>query len=122
MGIRVDSELKKQFTAVSKRIFGSTCNPIESFMAAIVATSQTGVNFGNTVNIEKIVIERNLRARRDLEAEVNPDSSVVKDVCVVCGRSAFGVVTRADDSRVFLCKIHYDVAKPKAKSWRVFDE
>jgi hypothetical protein len=67
MGVRVDSELKKRFTAVSKRVFGSTCNPIESFMATVVSCAENGVNFGTTIEVGKIVIERNLRERRRLE-------------------------------------------------------
>jgi len=69
MAVRVDSELKKQFIPVAKRVFGSVCNPIESFMAAILACQKMAVNFGNTVTIDKIVIERNLRPRRKLEFE-----------------------------------------------------
>jgi len=69
-GIRVDSGLYKRFKQVSKASFGSTCRAIEICMIAIIETAEKGVHFGNTVNqpiqIEKIVIERNLRTRRSL--------------------------------------------------------
>jgi hypothetical protein len=64
VGVRVDKELYLRFKSVSKRIFGSVCNPIESFMAAVVGLAENGVNPSNTVRIGKIVIERNLRERR----------------------------------------------------------
>jgi hypothetical protein len=64
VGVRVDKELYLRFKSVSKRVFGSVCNPIESFMAAVVGLAESGVNPSNTVRIGKIVIERNLRERR----------------------------------------------------------
>jgi hypothetical protein len=70
MGIRVDKLLKKRFTEVAKLKFGSTCNPIESFMAGVVGAYnrdlELGVNPSATVNIGEIYIERNLRERRKL--------------------------------------------------------
>jgi hypothetical protein len=64
IGVRVDKELYLRFKSVSKRVFGSVCNPIESFMAAVVGLAENGVNPSNTIRIGKIVIERNLRERR----------------------------------------------------------
>jgi|YelNatPaOPRAMG01_1025707.scaffolds.fasta_scaffold07009_7 hypothetical protein len=64
VGIRVDKELYLRFKSVSKRVFGSVCNPIESFMAAVVGLAENGVNPSNTVRIGRVVIERNLRERR----------------------------------------------------------
>jgi hypothetical protein len=69
MGVRVDEELKKQFVLVSKRVFGSVCNPIESFMATVVACQKSGVNFGTTIDVGKIVITRDLKVRRKLVVE-----------------------------------------------------
>jgi len=66
VGIRVDEELYNRFKPVAKRVFGSVCNPIECFMASVIAMAETHVNFGNTVEIGKLVIERNLRARRHM--------------------------------------------------------
>jgi hypothetical protein len=67
-GVRVDEELKKRFNLVAERVFGSTCNPVESFMAAVVGCYQNptldGVN--PSITIGEIRIERNLRERRKL--------------------------------------------------------
>lgn len=121
MGIRVDSELKKQFTAVSKRIFGSTCNPIESFMATIVACAETGVNFGRTVEIGKIIIERNLRPRRNLEADGDVSDAVTVG-CTVRGCTNSVVATavylpRNEEYR--LCKGHLAEARQNPRLWRL---
>jgi hypothetical protein len=71
MSIRVDEGLKKRFSEVAKVKFGSTCLPVESFMAGVVGAYyqdiKLGVNPGNIVNIGEIRIERNLRARRHLD-------------------------------------------------------
>jgi hypothetical protein len=116
MGVRVDSELKKQFTAVSKRIFGSTCNPIESFMATIVASAQNGVNFGTTVEIGKIVIERNLRERRKLEVERADGLCEFAGCCEV----AIGRAVWLSNKREYtLCKLHLRQASADRKNWRV---
>ena len=120
MGVRVDSELKKRFKSVAKRVFGSTCNPIESFMATVVSCSENGVNFGNTIEVGKIVIERNLRERRRLEIvreEVSEVSVVEKNTCCVCGKAGYRVVTRSDNGRVVLCRIHFEKEKPRLLGW-----
>lgn len=93
-GVRVDSELKKCFISISKRVFGSTCNPVESFMAAIVGcvehAEKLGVNPSKTVSIQidEIKIERNLRERRKLVVEeVKPVAAVAPEVkCDFCGK------------------------------------
>jgi hypothetical protein len=120
MGVRVDKELKKRFTDVSKRVFGSTCNPIESFMAAIVGVYSNDnlvrVNPSNTVNIEKIVIERNLRERRKLEVEGS------EGLCGVagCREDAVGRgVWLAKGVEYDLCRVHFLEAKCNPKLWRV---
>lgn len=69
VGIRVDEGLYSAFKPVAQSVFGSTCRAIEAFMATIVACSSEGVNFGKTIEIGKLVIERNLRARRRLVVE-----------------------------------------------------
>ena len=69
-GIRVDSGLYKRFKQVSKAIYGSTCRAIELYMIALIETAEKGVHFSDTqhpIKIENIVIERNLRSRRNLE-------------------------------------------------------
>jgi hypothetical protein len=95
MGIRVDKGLKKAFTNVAKAKFGSTCNPIESFMAGVVGSYyrdlEAGVNPSNTVNIGEIRIERNLRERRKMTVvtETVEYSKVVSSpaACFFCGRT-----------------------------------
>jgi len=67
VGVRVDKELYKAFKSVAERVFGSVCNPIEAFMAAVLACQKEAVNFGQTVSIDRIIIERNLRERRKLD-------------------------------------------------------
>jgi len=69
VGIRVDEGLYSAFKPIAQGVFGSVCSPIEAFMASIVAAHGEGVNFGKTIEIGKIVIERNLRARRRLVVE-----------------------------------------------------
>jgi hypothetical protein len=88
MGVRVDEELKKQFISVSKRVFGSVCNPVESFMATVVACAKDGVNFGQTIDIGKIIIERNLRSRRKLEIREKTEvaETVEMSKCGFCGK------------------------------------
>jgi len=86
MGVRVDSELKKRFKLVAKRVFGSVCNPIESFMATVVSCAESGVNFGNTVEVGTIVIERNLRERRRLGVENVKPVTVPEVKCDFCGK------------------------------------
>jgi hypothetical protein len=84
VGIRVDEDLYKAFKPVAKRVFGSVCRPIESFMVSILALQESGVNFGSTIKIEKQIIERNLRPRRKLEYEVEVEDV---DCCGLCGRA-----------------------------------
>jgi len=66
-GIRVDEKLYKAFKPRAEAIFGSTCKAFECFMAAILACPQVTDSRGNTIKIDKIVIERRLRERRRLE-------------------------------------------------------
>ena len=114
MGVRVDSELKKRFSAVSKRVFGSTCNPIESFMATVISCAESGVNFGNTVNIERIVIERNLRERRRLE--LDKELSDESPRCHYCGTVAVGLFHHVKSNIDYpLCSFHaFELLQSKA--------
>jgi hypothetical protein len=67
-GVRVDSKLKTAFTKVAERGFGSTCNPIESFMASVVGVYQNPTldRVNPSITIGEIKIERNLRERRKI--------------------------------------------------------
>lgn len=78
IGIRIDENLYLAFKPIAKRVFGSVCRPIESFMASVVALDQTGANFGNTIQVHEIKIERNLRTRRQLVVE--EEVSIVEKV------------------------------------------
>ena len=120
MSIRVDKGLKKQFTLASKALFGSTCNPIESYMATIVGfyNNQTNlwVNPSHTktpvVNIGEIRIERNLRERRKLVVDAVP-----VDNCMIgsCGRVA--VDTGLYEGKEYrLCGFHVE-GYAGAKGW-----
>jgi hypothetical protein len=81
--VRVDKGLKKRFTDVSRRVFGSTCNPIESFMATVVGSASDDLRSGvyPSITIGEIKIERNLRERRKLDVE--PEESVEPEVLAV---------------------------------------
>lgn len=94
MTVRVDEGLKKAFIPFSKRVFGSVCLPIESFMAglmgAVAAGEKNGVYPSSTVplklDVGKIVIERNLRPRRKLEFEEEVVEREVLPRCGFCGK------------------------------------
>jgi len=93
-GVRVDSELKKRFVSVARRVFGSTCVAVESYMATIVGcvelADKLGVNPSKTVDIDigEIRIERNLRERRKLAVqETKPITPAAPEVkCDFCGK------------------------------------
>lgn len=69
---RCSEELKKAFIPVAKQYFGSVCRPFEAMMATILTAVNENVNFGHTVKIEKLVVERNLRPRRYAGASRDP--------------------------------------------------
>jgi len=123
MGVRVDKKLKKAFTEVAKARFGSTCNPIESFMATIVGVYSNeflaGVNPSATVSIGEIKIERNLRERRKLEVDVEPEvDSALKCGFTGCEEEAISLgVYKGTQYR--LCFRHLAEAKANRKAWTV---
>jgi len=135
MGIRVDKKLKKRFTEVAKLKFGSTCNPIESFMAGVVGTYlhdlESGVNPCNTVSIGEIRIERNLRERRKMVDDTQVDTTINTERekvefsgCVVCGKVAY-VLAFEEKEQNPLCKKHFEGKKKDfvlhGVGWRVLD-
>jgi hypothetical protein len=75
-GVRVDEKLALAFNRVAKAKFGSTCNPIESFMAAVVGveTNPTLVGVNPGITIGEIKIERNLRERRKVTRTVETET------------------------------------------------
>lgn len=93
ISIRINRGLYSRFKPVAQRVFGSVCRAVEIYMVTIIETAETGVHFSNTeqpINIEKIVIERNLRPRRKLVSEGEVEQEVVKTGqelgCDFCGR------------------------------------
>jgi len=86
VGIRVDESLYLAFKPVAMRVFGSVCRPVESFMATIVALDRHPANFSNTIEVKKIVIERNLRERRKLVVEKVEPVVVADSKCDFCGK------------------------------------
>lgn len=76
VGFKCDTGLYSEFKRVAKAKMGSVCRPLECFMVAFLALNKERVNFGETVRIEHLHIERNLRERRKLEvARVSEVSS-----------------------------------------------
>ena len=70
--IRIDRGLYARFKPLAKRVYGSVCHAVEIYIITLIEAVENGVHFSNTnkpINIEKIVIERNLRSRRKLEIE-----------------------------------------------------
>jgi len=126
MTVRVDKGIKKQFLLFSKRVFGSSCLPLESLMAGIINTvveaEKTGVYPSSTIplklDIEKIVIERNLRPRRRLELSDDPDDLA----CHYCGSSAVGNFRYLKTGQVYpLCGFHAKV-NLDSKAWEVVND
>lgn len=116
IGIRVDKELKKQFSSAAQALFGSTCLPIECFMASVIGAFQTyqklGVSPSATVNIGEIKIERNLRERRKLTRTVTieeeeEESTVKLNRCEYCGKESVGRFRYRPTGKIYgLCRHH----------------
>ena len=123
MGVRVDSELKKRFKQVAKRVFGSVCNPIESFMATVVSCAESKVNFGNTVEVGTIVIERNLKERRKLIVEKTKPPATPQVKCDFCGKAPATQVFLHPNSGILkrACSYHAGILKTYS-SWKKVDD
>ena len=113
VGIRIDEKLYKAFKPVAKRVFGSTCRAIEAYMVSILATQKADVNICSTVKIEKIVIERNLRARRALVVEKPNECGYAN-----CHNIAVGSGIYRGDREFQLCEKHLAEAKVSS-DWKV---
>jgi len=87
-GFKCDTGLKKAFKPVAKHYFGSVCRPLECFMIAVLAIQKEQVNFGETVRIENLHIERNLRSRRRLviDEEITV-TEVIEHKCDFCRKN-----------------------------------
>ena len=121
MSIRVDKGLKKAFKEVAKAKFGSTCNPIESFMAGVVGAYysdiEAGVNPCSTINIGEIKIERNLRERRKMDSEPYADSVVLHCDFAGCEEKAVGLGLYKG-AQFRLCRVHLEAARLNRKVWK----
>jgi hypothetical protein len=111
VGFRCDSGLYSAFKPVAKAYFGSVCRPLECFMIAVLALQKEQVNFGQTIVIDRINIERNLRPRRKLDV----------DMCGFreCKEPAVASGVWRNSKSFRLCEKHLQQAKADPKNWRV---
>lgn len=123
--VRVDKKLKKAFTEASKAIFGSTCNPIECYMASIVGlhlnTKTGGVYPSLTVDVGVLKIERNLRERRKMTKTVIETETETTER-VVCGyrgcdKPAVAKGFFQENREFLLCMDHLAEAKQDRRNW-----
>jgi len=131
MSIRVDKKLKKAFSEASKALFGSTCNPIECYMATIVGLHQNnkmnGVYPRITVDIGTIQIQRNLRERRKLsktvvktETETETIETIIKCGFKDCNNEAVGKGVFKSGKERLLCEKHLKIARDSL-DWEVLN-
>ncbi len=115
--VRVDEKLLKQAKPVLKAKFGSDCRGVETWLAGLVATTKgeqlSGVYPSNTVEIGNLIIERNLRPRRKLVAEIEEVKKVTYKHEIVCGYCDAVATWEVEpnssvaDRRVYACDVHY---------------
>lgn len=125
--VRVDKKLKKDFTEASKALFGSTCNPIECYMASIVGIHRneqmTGVYPRLTVDIGTIKIERNLRERRKITKTVEYETETTETLkcCFAdCDKDATAKGFY-NDKEMPLCEVHFrKVVDSHSTAWRFY--
>jgi len=124
IAIRIDTGVYKTFKPLSKRLYGSTCKAVETFMVGLIEVAKTGVHFSNTtkpINIERIVIERNLgKERRRLREQGSGSELGEVDTgrCTFCGKLAVGLFRYRKDGRVFgLCGFHSYEFVNRQGSW-----
>jgi len=92
-GFKCDTGLYKEFKLAAKAKMGSVCRPLECFMVAFLALNKQRVNFGTTVTIENLAVQRNLRSRRRLVVPLDDSvkaadsAGVAESVCDFCGKS-----------------------------------
>jgi hypothetical protein len=111
VGFRCDTGLYSAFKPVAKAYFGSICRPLECFMIAVLTLQKEQVNFGKTVVIDQLSIERNLRPRRNLPV----------DMCGFrgCKEPAIASGTWQNTKTIPLCEKHFRQAKSDSKNWRL---
>jgi len=122
IAIRIDTGVYKRFKPLAKRVYGSTCKAVETSMISIIEACEKGVHFSNTgkpIKIDKIVIERNLRPRRDLR--IVDCSGIVESEawkCQVCGKEAYAKAIDREGSR-FLCRTDFQKVRGALIGWKV---
>ena len=127
ISIRIDTGLYSAFKPLSKRIYGSTCKAIEIYMIALIEAVETGVHFSDTdkpIQIGKIVIERKLRERRNLELEENAEASESRIKCGFnrCRNEAVGKAIWLQRNQEFeVCSRHLAEACSNPKLWKVVE-
>jgi len=122
--VRVDENLLAQAKPLLKAKFGSTCRGIEVWLAGLIATQKgsqlLGVYPSNTIEIGKLVIERNIRSRRKLvveeEKEVTEKVEVV--TCGFCFKPAIGIYQDVKSGiEKYACEYHGNTLEVHPK-WR----
>ena len=107
IAVRIDTGVYKRFKPISKRLYGSTCRAVETYMISLIEVAEKGVHISNTdkpISIEKIVIERNLRPRRNLELA---QAEQEKAKCHYCSRLPVGEFVYLKTGEKFpLCRFH----------------
>jgi hypothetical protein len=84
ISIRIDTGLYSRFKPLSKRVYSSTCKAVEVYVISLIEAVENGVHSSDTarsIQIVKIVIERNLRERRNLEQEETEEVCVNRINC-----------------------------------------
>jgi len=116
--IRLDNKLYKAFKPVAIANYGSICRPLEAFMASVIASHPTPnelrVHPSNTVEIGKLVIERNVRPRRKLVEEV---SDVPTCDYANCEKEAIAIGIWRKKHPLHICQEHYAEAKKLFWEW-----
>jgi len=107
IAIRIDTGLYSVFKPLAKRVYGSVCRAVEIYITTLIEAVENGVHFSNTeqpIRIEKIVIERNLRPRRNLEFS---DGLAEGERCLYCHKLSVDRLRSLKDGRVYpVCGFH----------------
>lgn len=111
--VRVDSKLLEEAKPVLKQYFGSTCRAVELWLSALISTEKcsklSGVYPRNTVEIGKLVIERNIRSRRKMVIEETTEEVITMAKCFVNDCLNEAVTTaryKPEDAEYKICCIH----------------
>lgn len=109
-GFKCDTGLYAAFKPIAQHYFGSVCHPLECFMLAVLTLQKERVNFGETVVIESLSIERNLRPRRNL----------LVDTCSFRGCKELAVASGIWRNKTYrLCEVHLQEAKSNSRHWKL---